>query len=103
MMSLHKQLVKDSEDYLKLVNSKEYLDLQAKFDKKYLELRNELNILSIIQYELNTNKSLFIKKDESAQCKQQKIREVKKIDKDIANMNVEIDRFNHSANMDFNF
>lgn len=102
----YKQLIKDSEAYLILINSKEYLELQVKFNKKYLSLRNELNAMNIVIKELNTNKNTFIKKDIKTQYKTDQeqsrhISKVPKIDNYIKKMDIEIASFNHTIDMRF--
>lgn len=58
---IYKKLIKESEDFIKLVNSYEYQILQNKFDTLYLQIKKELQTLQRIQYELTHNKSKFIR------------------------------------------
>lgn len=55
--------IKLSEDYLKLVNSSEYLEAQAKFDKLHKTIKIEQEALKKLVYELKNDKNKFYKKD----------------------------------------
>lgn len=80
MSSYMKKLIFESENILKEQQSKNFLELQNKFDKLYLNLLNELKAIEIVIQEIKLKKEIFIKKDEIA---------IKSIDKDLALLNAQ--------------
>ena len=80
MSSYMKKLIFESENILKEQQSKNFLELQNKFDKLYLNLSNELKAIEIVIQEIKLKKEIFIKKDEIA---------IKSIDKDLALLNAQ--------------
>lgn len=87
MMTPHKKLILQSEKYLVLANSKPFLDLQVKFDNKCQILKNELEALSIVISELNTNSHKKIIKKENITIEDN-------IENDIENLDEVIRTFN---------
>ena len=80
MSSYMKKLIFESKNILKEQQSKDFLELQNKFDKLYLNLSNELKAIEIVIQEIKLKKEIFIKKDEIA---------IKSIDKDLALLNAQ--------------
>ena len=85
MSSYMKKLTFESKNILKEQQSKDFLELQIKFDKLYLNLSNEL-----IQ-EIKLKKEIFIKKDEIA---------IKSIDKDLALLNAQKEHIKYVKDID---
>lgn len=88
---LHKKLIEESENVLLLMQSKEYLELQKKFDLRYLEIKANVKLIKEIQ----TQTHYFISSSKIV-AKQQ---EVDLIDKSINKMNREIDKFNKNRSV----
>lgn len=61
MSSYMKKLIFESENILKERQSKDFLELQNKFDKLYLNLSNELKTIEIIMQEIIHNRTFIIK------------------------------------------
>lgn len=90
----YRQLKKDSEAYLILINSKEYLELQVKFDKNYLSLSNELKAIRIISLEVRENRITFTKVNQNTSPKSETsldiLRERTKEKESISNIDIEL-------------
>lgn len=90
-----KQLVKESENYLHFMNSKEYQIYQEKFDSLYLQIKNNLNTLQMIIKEIQASKSKFIRKKHI-------YKKVCSLDNNIDTMNYEIENIQESI-LNYNF
>lgn len=91
MSSYMKKLIFESENILKEQQSKDFLELQNKFDKLYLNLSNELKAIKIVIQEIKLKKEIFIKKDEIA---------IKSIDKDLALLNAQKEHIKYVKDID---
>ena len=91
MSSYMKKLIFESENILKEQQSKNFLELQNKFDKLYLNLSNELKAIEIVIQEIKLKKEIFIKKDEIA---------IKSIDKDLALLNAQKEHIKYVKDID---
>jgi len=96
--NLHKKLIEESKNILLLMKSKEYLDLQKKFNLRYLQIKANIKLIQEIQ----TQTSYFISSSNSVAKQQEKRdrdvvlkqQEVDFIDNSIQKMNKEINKFN---------
>lgn len=95
---LHKKLVEESKNILLLMKSEDYLDLQKKFNLRYLEIKANVKLIKEIQTQTHyfiSNSNLVAKqqekRDRDIAAKQQ---EVDYIDNSIQKMNKEINKFN---------
>lgn len=86
-----KKLIFESKNILKEQQSKDFLELQNKFDKLYLNLSNELKAIEIVIQEIKLKKEIFIKKDEIA---------IKSIDKDLALLNAQKEHIKYVKDID---
>jgi len=98
---MYKKLIKASEESLELLHSKDYIELQNKFDKLYKAIYNDFAMLKQITKEIKQSKSDFVKSDfpvleDFNEIKIEKIREITKIDNDIQEMNITIEDFNET-------
>lgn len=91
MSSYMKKLIFESKNILKEQQSKDFLELQNKFDKLYLNLSNELKAIEIVIQEIKLKKEIFIKKDEIA---------IKSIDKDLALLNAQKEHIKYVKDID---
>lgn len=88
---LHKRLVKESENILLLMKSKDFLDLQKKFDLRYLEIKASVKLIKEIQ----TQAHYFISSSNLvAKQQEKKDIDVDEIDNSIKKINREINKFN---------
>ena len=105
MISPHKQLIFDSEQYILLVNSKEYITLQKKFDKLYLQTKQEQEVLKQFLRECKENINNFRKipafLDNTPKSSDQE-QKIDPIDNNIKDMNKEIKGINNTLD-DYNF
>ena len=108
-MSPHKKLIYESEQYLLLVNTKEYIEFQHKFDLLHLQIQKEQKVLKQILKEFKTNRNNFIKKQEIENDSQNPKNDLLiKMDKsdtleiNINNMTKEIQNLNETLE-DYNF
>ncbi|WP_419774469.1 hypothetical protein [Halarcobacter sp.] len=95
---LHKKLVEESKKVHLWMNDKEFLELQKKFDLRYLEIKANVKLIKEIQIQTHyfiSSSNLVAKqqekKDRDIVAKQQ---EVDLIDNSINKMNREINKFN---------
>lgn len=105
-MKAMKDLIKQSEQYLQLVNSKEYIEYQYKFDALYLTILKEQKALQQLTYELKTQRSNFIKQQQTKNPSKDdlyiQLDQDNSLEKSIDNMNEEIDNFNQTIH-NYNF
>ncbi|WP_122892834.1 hypothetical protein [Arcobacter peruensis] len=60
-MTPTKRLVQESFEFLRLVNSNEYREIQNKFDSLYSEIKKDQNMLLMVQKELKETQKFRIK------------------------------------------
>ena len=108
-MSLHKKLVYESQQYLLLVNTVEYVEFQKKFDLLHLQIQKEQKVLKQILREFKTNRNNFIKKQEIENDQQNpkndlliKMDKSDTLEKNINSMTKEIQNLNETLE-DYNF
>ena len=105
-MNPYKKLVYESEQYLLLVNTQEYIDFQQKFDLLHSEIQKEQKVLKQILREFKVNRNNFIKKqiDNTSQNKDLiiKIDKSDTLSKNITNMTKEIKNLNETLE-NYNF
>ena len=108
-MSPHKKLIYESEQYLLLVNTTEYIEFQNKFDLLHLEIQKEQKVLKQILKEFKTNRSNFIKNQEIENDSQNprndlliKMDKSETLEKNINDMTKEIQNLNKTLE-DYNF
>ncbi|RLA77680.1 MAG: hypothetical protein DRG78_16840 [Epsilonproteobacteria bacterium] len=109
MMSPHKKLIYESEQYLLLVNTKEYIEFQHKFDKLHSQIKREQQVLIQILKEFKVNRNNFIEKQEiendTSNPKNDLVIKMDKseaLEKNINNMTKEIQNLNSTLD-DYNF
>ena len=109
MMSPHKKLIYESQQYLLLVNTVEYIEFQKKFDLLHLQIQKEQKVLKQILKEFKTNRNNFIKNQEIENDSQKpkndlliKVDKSETLEKNIKSMNSEIKNLNETLS-DYNF
>jgi|GEM_PF-4373671 len=109
MISPHKKLIYESEQYLLLVNTKEYIQFQQKFDLLHLQIKKEQKVLKQILKEFKHNRNDFIKKQEIENDSQNpkndlliKMDKSETLEKNINDMTKEIQNLNETLE-DYNF
>ncbi len=109
MMSPHKKLIYESQQYLLLVNTNEYIEFQKKFDLLHLQIQKEQKVLKIILQEFKTNRDNFIKKQEIENDQQNpkndlliKMDKSDTLEKNLNKMTKEIQNLNETLS-DYNF
>lgn len=102
----HKKLVQSSIEFLDLVNSEEYRELQDKFDSLYSQIKKEQNMLLIIQDELTgtqkfkkTEKAIIIEKTKTINYQIAKLEYVFcNFPRDFTSNNFQIDKVQYRIN-----
>ena len=97
-------MIKDSKRYLIEVNTKEYLELQSKFDELHKAIKIEQKALLQLSNELKNNRENFLKKQSTNSEKNLmiKVDAENTIEDDIDKMNTEIENFNNTIDS-YNF
>ena len=105
-MKAMKEFIKESKNYLQLVNSKEYIEYQQKFDTLYLTILKEQKALQQLTHELKTQRRNFIKKQQRPKTSNKdltiQLDQDNCLEKSIDKMNDEIDSFNQTI-QNYNF
>ena len=105
-MKAMKELINQSEKYLQLVNTKEYIEYQSKFDTLYLTILKEQKALQQLTHELKTQRSKFIKQQQTKKSSKDDLYihldQDNSLEKSIDNMNEEIENFNQTIH-NYNF
>lgn len=107
-MKAMKELINESEKYLQLVSSNEYIEYQHKFDALYFTILKEQKALQQLIYELKTQRNNFTKQQHSLKTSNKNLTiyldKDTSLEKSIDKMNEEITNFNQTIqNYNFTF